>query len=124
MNSTLAFLLAFALSAPQFLAGQHIVPLSEFNQRFSAAAADREVKLAQFDRLLRNQAVRNTLQTARLDPAELRRAATLLTDDELAGLSARAIQIENDVTAGALTNQQLTYIVIALATAVIVLILV
>jgi hypothetical protein len=48
--------------------------------------------------------------------------ARLLDEEELASLTARAEEPADDVAGGALTNQQLTYIVIALAAAVIVLI--
>ena len=54
----------------------------------------------------------------------MNKAIATLSPDELARLSARTTEIQNDFAAGALTNEQLTYIVIALATAVIVLIIV
>jgi len=93
-------------------------------QRLRAAAASRAEKLARFDRLLLKDEVRSALQTAKLDPQQVSRAAAFLTDEELASLSERAVKIERDITAGALNNQQLTYIVIALATAVIVIVLI
>jgi len=46
----------------------------------------------------------------------------LLDDEELAQLAERAEEPGDQVAGGALTNQQLTYIVIALAAAVVVLI--
>ena len=48
--------------------------------------------------------------------------AQLLDGEELAQLAVRAEQPGEDVVGGALTNQHLTYIVIALAAAVVVLI--
>jgi hypothetical protein len=45
-----------------------------------------------------------------------------LSDEEVADLSARAEEPSPDVAGGALSNEHLTYIVIALAAAVIVLI--
>ena len=45
-------------------------------------------------------------------------------DEELARLAARTDKVQRDMAAGALTNQQITYILIALGTAVLVLILV
>jgi hypothetical protein len=44
----------------------------------------------------------------------------MLDDGELARLADRTRSIDNDLKAGALSNEHLTYIVIALATAVIV----
>jgi hypothetical protein len=49
-------------------------------------------------------------------------SAQLLDAQELAQLAARAEEPGDEVVGGALTNQQLTYIVIALAAAVIVLV--
>jgi len=47
-----------------------------------------------------------------------------LSDEELARLAARTEKVRKDFAAGALTNQQITYIIIALATALIVVIIV
>jgi hypothetical protein len=49
-------------------------------------------------------------------------APQLLTDDEVKELTARAEEPSSDVAGGALSNEHLTYIVIALAAAIIVLI--
>jgi hypothetical protein len=47
-----------------------------------------------------------------------------MSPEELARLAEKTNQIQNDFAAGSLTNQQLTYIVIALGTAVLVLLIV
>jgi hypothetical protein len=112
------------MASAQLFAEQHVVMPAELQQRLRAASDSRAEKLARFDRLFVKDEVRLALQTAKLDPKEIRRAAAFLTDDELTRLSDRAVTIDRDVTAGALNNQQLTYIVIALATAVIVILLV
>lgn len=124
MRWTLSLILSLSIGSTQMLAEQHVVSPVEIKQRLHAAAGSREEKLARFDRLLFKDAVRSALQAAKLDPKQVRLAAALLTDEELASLSERAGKIENDIAAGALTNQQLTYIVISLATAVIVIILI
>ena len=54
----------------------------------------------------------------------MRQVVSLLGDDDLARLAAQTDRVRADLEAGALTNQQLTYIVIALATAVIILVIV
>jgi len=48
----------------------------------------------------------------------------MLNDQELARLAARAEKANSDFAAGSLTNQELTYIVIALGTAVLILVIV
>ena len=52
----------------------------------------------------------------------MQKAVATLSPDELARLASRTNQLQRDFAVGALTNQELTYIVIALAAAVIVLI--
>jgi hypothetical protein len=50
------------------------------------------------------------------------KAVGFLSDEEVARLASQIQRLDRDITAGALSNQHLTYIVIALATAIIVLI--
>jgi hypothetical protein len=59
-----------------------------------------------------------------LDYRKVDRAIATLSPDELAQLAAKTNALQKDFAAGALSNQELTYIVIALATAVIVLLIV
>ena len=47
-----------------------------------------------------------------------------MSDEDLARLAAQSEKLQKDVAAGALTNQQITYILIALGTAVIILVIV
>jgi len=51
-------------------------------------------------------------------------ALSRLSDDELAHLAAKATGAEQDFAAGALSNEDLTYVVIALAAALLVVIIV
>jgi hypothetical protein len=60
----------------------------------------------------------------KVDYQKVQKAVATLSPEELARLASQTNQIQKDVAGGALTNQQLTYIVIALGTAVIVLVLV
>lgn len=48
----------------------------------------------------------------------------MLSDDELAGLASRIDSAQTDFAGGSLDNEHITYIIIALAAAVIVLVLV
>jgi hypothetical protein len=68
--------------------------------------------------------VRKALQEGRIDAGRLERAVAALDSAELAKLASRTQQIQKDFAAGALTNQELTYIVIALGVAVLILIVV
>ena len=102
----------------------HIVTGAEVHQAVRAAAVTRASNLAKVEKLLSTEAARNAFATMKIDPAKVSRAVALLSDEEVASLATRSEKLQNDVAAGALSNQQITYILIALATAVIILVLV
>ncbi len=54
---------------------------------------------------------------------QVQQAIPTLSDQELAQLARQTDRIQNDFAAGALSNEQLTYIIIALATAVVVILI-
>lgn len=105
------------------MAQEHVVPPSELRDQMRAAAQSRRDNLEKIDRLMNREAVKTALKTAKIDDRQVRYSATLLSDEELARLADRAAKVDRDLAAGALNNQELTYIVIALATAVIVIVI-
>ena len=102
----------------------HIVPVPDLHQAVRSAAQSRQDNLAKLDKFFGSEPARKALDTVKLDPVKVSRALTLLSDEELANLAARSDKLERDVAAGSLSNQQITYILIALATAVIILVIV
>lgn len=127
MRQWLALFLSGLLAVPA-MAGRadgledQLVGPAEWRERLRGAAQNRERNVAQVERLFERAEVRSALRTAKVDARQVTLAAQMLSDDELARLSARSAEIERDIAAGALSNQMLTYIIIALCTAVIVLI--
>lgn len=127
MRQWLALFLSGLLAVPA-MAGRadgledQIVSPAELRERLRSAAENRERNVAQVERLFQRAEVKSALQSAKVDARQVTLAAQMLSDDELARLSARSGEIERDIAAGALSNQMLTYIIIALCTAVIVLI--
>jgi len=67
--------------------------------------------------------VKTTLNTAHLDAQKIEKAVSVMDDDELSQLAGRVQVAQKEMVGGSLTNEQLTYIVIALAAAVLVLVL-
>lgn len=126
------FLIVFALFtagvsplASQDVSGDdHIVPARDLQQAVRATAQARHDNLAKLDRFFASEPAKKAFETAKLDPAKISQALAFLSDEELAHLAAKTDQLQQDVAAGALTNQQITYILIALATAVIILVIV
>jgi|SRR5579859_1164493 len=102
----------------------HVVPAPDLHQAVRAAAQARQDHLTKLDKFFATEPARKAMETVKLDPAKVTQALALLSDDELARLAAQSEKIQHDVAAGALTNQEITYILIALATAVIILVIV
>jgi hypothetical protein len=108
-------------TAPALARGdEHVISAGELQRRAATASAGRRENLRKLERFFASRQVRESPLGARIDPARMQKAARLLSDDELARLAARAEQAQKDFSAGALSNEHLTYIVIALAAAVIV----
>lgn len=102
----------------------HVVPLSELQATVVAVAQHRQENISRLERFFTGDSAENALQGARLNGSQIRTAIAMLNDQELARLAARAEKANSDFAAGSLTNQELTYIVIALGTAVLILVIV
>ncbi len=124
MSVVLIAVLTCVLMCPCATADEHVVKPSELRAAIVEAARTRQDNLDRVHRFFSSEPAAKVLKNAHLDPVKIERAVSQLDDQELAGLASRTGQIQGDLAAGALTTQQLTYIVIALATAVIVLIIV
>jgi len=122
LTSTLlfpAFLRGGEQAAP---GGPHVVSAQELQRRAAAASASRKENAQKLERFFAARRAGDPRLAVILPPARMEQAARMLSDEELAQLAARAEKAEKDFTAGSLSNEHLTYIVIALAAAVIVLI--
>ena len=103
---------------------EHIVAPSEIQQEIVAASESRKANLSQIDHFLQSERVDKVLKTAKIDGNQIRQAVPLLSDEEVTRLASTTVQLEKDFTAGALSNQEITYILIALVTAVVILVIV
>ena len=118
------FVLMIALLIPEFTSAQATVTTDELRQAVVAAAETRQKNLDQVRSFFAGKEARAALKAGKVDYVKVEKAVVTLSADDLARLADRTSQIQNDFAAGALTNQQLTYIVIALGTAVLVLLIV
>jgi len=124
MRKTFSLLTIMLLGTMSLVAGDHIVASSELHQQLVGAAQARQTNISKIEHFLSHDAVQKAMRTAGMDSTKVSKAVSVLGDEELARLAARASKVESDFAAGALTNQQITYILIALATAVLVLLIV
>lgn len=109
---------------PKIPTEQHVVSNAALQRAIDASVATRRAQVAQVESFLSTTAARRAMRKAGLNYRVVRHAIPLLSQEEVANLAARASKAQQRFKAGALTNQQLTYIIIALATAVIVIVLI
>lgn len=118
-------MLVVTLVLPQdMLAQEHVVSAADLRRDTVAAAQVRQSNQVKVVKFFSSEQAKKALKSVNLPYQRVQKAVSQLSDEELARLAARTDKIQNDFAAGALTNQEITYILIALATAVIVIILV
>jgi hypothetical protein len=124
-RSVIALLVAVVVPVMSAVAQEnHVVPLTELHRDATAATESRQGDLAKVERFFSSEMAQNALRATRIDGDQVKTALPLLSSDELAQLATRTDRLQADFAAGSLTNQQITYIIIALATAVIILVIV
>lgn len=114
----------FAGLPQQLVAQEHVVSPDAIQQQLVHSAAQRNQNVEVLNQFLGSTSAQKTLKGAGISSAEVSNAIAQLSDQELAQLAGKANRAQQDFAAGALTNQQITYILIALATAVIVIVLI
>ncbi len=122
---TASFCLNFAFltlvcAVAQAAAQHHVVSVKDLRQEVVSAQTARRSHLNRVRAFFSCEAAQKALQKAHIDPALVEKVVPQLSDEELARLASRTDNVQRDFRAGALTNQQLTYIIIAIATALIV----
>lgn len=125
INSTISVVLIVLLSSMSCLLAQsQVVVPQELRQAVVNSAKARQQKVERIQGFFSSEPVREALSAVDIDLRQVENAVPFLSTQEMSQLEARINQVEQDIVGGALTNQEITYILIALATAVIVLIIV
>jgi len=123
MKASVVAIVVFSLFMCQMAYAQGpIVTQNELKQALVESANTRKENLDQVRSFFSSDVAVHAMKSANLDSKRLDKAISTMNADELAKLAAQTRQIQNDIAAGVLTNQQITYILIALVTAVVVLI--
>ncbi len=129
LRKRLAILLAIvftSLAAPaqRLFADDHAVSAADLHQVLVDSAKTRQTNVETVQKFFSSQIVKNALSKQIVTASKVEKAIPLLNDEELSRLASQCRQVESDISAGALSNQEITYILIALATAVIILVIV
>ena len=121
----LVFTLSLLLLIPQTLAAQtQAVSPSELQEAIRDAANTRQKNRNDVQAFLSSEPVRNALKSGKINSQRVQKAVATLSPDELARLAARTNQLQQNFAAGVLSSQEMTYAIIALAAAVLVLVVV
>ncbi len=119
-----AFLICVLFVQPNMLfAQEHLVSAEELRTALQLASEKRTKDIKTIRDFFGTDTARQSLSAAQVDLQKIDKAVSALDDDELSNLAGRVQAAQKTMVAGALTTQQLTYIVIALAAAVLVLVL-
>ena len=123
----MVLMVAFAwLAVPgqRLLADEHAVSATDLHQTLMESAKTRQTNLETVQKFFRSEVVQKTLGHQIVNASKVEKAVPLLNDEELSQLASRCRQVDSDISGGELSNQEITYILIALATAVIVIVLI
>jgi hypothetical protein len=125
MYRTVATLLvAVMFLQPHILLSQdHAVSSAELRRALELNAEKRHNDAKLVRDFFSTDKVKNTLNASHLDSQKIEKAVSVMDDEELSQLAGRVQLAQKEMVGGSLTNEQLTYIVIALAAAVLVLVL-
>jgi hypothetical protein len=104
------------------LAQGQTITSSELRDAIRKASEQKQKDLEQIRSFFAEPRVRDALAKGGIQSDRVENAVSTLDGDAIAKLAAQTSKIQNDFAAGALNNQQLTYVIIALATAVIILV--
>lgn len=113
-----------SVSTMLMASSDHLVQPSDLKQALEKNTECRKANIEKLQTFFKSEVAQKALKSTRLDAQRIEKAIPFLSDEELARLATQAQNAESDFSAGALTNQQITYIIIALATAVVILIIV
>jgi hypothetical protein len=128
----LVFSVSLLLSIPPTLAAQtqavspsqQAVSPSQLHEAIRDAAKTQQKNRSDVQAFFSSELARKAMKVGKIDYQRVQTAVATLSPEELARLAARTNQLQQDFAGGALNSQQTTYAIIALATAVFVLIIV
>jgi hypothetical protein len=117
------------LLMPNFVAAQsrddeHVVSAADLRKEIQNKVETRKELQAKVEKFFSSKQAKQAFKNINVEPQAVRNAVRQLDDNELARLAAQTDKVQSEFAAGALTNQEITYILIALGTAVLILVLV
>lgn len=115
-------LLAFtpALRAQQADQNDHLVSPNQLQQQVQSESAARQKNIDTLTQFLSSPTAVRAMESNHIDPAQVKNAIPALSDSELADLSARAAQAQQQFAAGAMSNNTLLIIILVLVAVILI----
>jgi hypothetical protein len=104
----------------QATSNEHIVSSKALQQNLETASAARQKNVETLSKFMNTPTAEKAMRDAKIDPAQVQKAIPTLSDSELANLSSRATDAQQKFSAGALSNNMLTLIIVLIAVIIIV----
>lgn len=120
-----AAVLAAVFTVPPTLLAQapdHLVPPSALQQAAVNASQGRRQNAETLQKFISSPEAQKALESARMDPREVSKAVSGLSDQELAQLAQRANKAQSDFAAGTLSDRDLLIIIVAIAALILIIV--
>ena len=120
-----AAVLAAAFTVPPTMLAQapdHLVSPSALQQAAVNASNARQQNAEALQKFLSSPEAQKALESARMNPREVNKAVSGLSDHELAQLAQRANRAQSDFAAGDIDNRDLLIILVAIAALILIIV--
>ena len=115
----LAFVLPKSLVAQ---ASQHLVSPSDLQKAVVEASQARQRNLDTLNNFLSSDKAKKALESANIDPQQVKKAVAGLSDEELAQLASRAQKAQADFAAGTLSDRDLLVVLVCIAALILIIV--
>jgi hypothetical protein len=105
-------------AAPQNLtaqSAQHVVSSSDLQQAVVDASQARQKNIDTLNNFLSSDKAKSALESAKIDPQQVKKAVAGLSDQDLANLASRAQKAQDDFAAGNIGDRDLLIILVCIA---------
>lgn len=124
-TSLVAVLLITTIAIPRNLVAQsspHLVSPSDLQKAAVDASQDRQKNLDTLNNFLSSDKAKEAIESANINPDQVKKAVAGLSDDELAKLAARAQKAQNDFAAGSIGDRDLLIILVCIVVLILVIV--
>lgn len=120
-----AYVLATIFAIPQSLfaqAAQHVVTSADMHKAVVDASKARQQNLDNVKKFVSSEKARHALESAHLNPEQVKNATASLSDAELARLASRVDTAQAEFAAGTLSDRDLIFILIGIAALILIIV--